>query len=278
MSLLNTKNPSLIRKVIKIKKVGKTSNGSKNIIKLSSDLPLQFKYKPLFSYLKNSAGRSKNTGRITVRTKGCRKKILYPLVSFSFRKSSLYFLGGVNYVSANSKITAIVFVSTGEVLSYLLKQPELLFALTRLKSLVNTTSQYLKNMFALKPSMEILEVPFVLLQQKKNSSISFIELLPLSGIQYTRSLGSKSKIIKLDTRTGLSVIKLSSGLKKVFSAFSLSSPGPASFSILRKKLKSSKSGDWRLSGLKSRVRGVAKNPVDHPHGGRTNSIKYPRTP
>jgi large subunit ribosomal protein L2 len=25
-------------------------------------------------------------------------------------------------------------------------------------------------------------------------------------------------------------------------------------------------------------RGVAKNPVDHPHGGRNKAIKYQRTP
>jgi ribosomal protein L2 len=26
------------------------------------------------------------------------------------------------------------------------------------------------------------------------------------------------------------------------------------------------------------VRGVVKNPVDHPHGGRTRTILWPRTP
>jgi large subunit ribosomal protein L2 len=26
------------------------------------------------------------------------------------------------------------------------------------------------------------------------------------------------------------------------------------------------------------VRGVAMNPVDHPHGGRTKAIRYQRTP
>jgi large subunit ribosomal protein L2 len=39
-----------------------------------------------------------------------------------------------------------------------------------------------------------------------------------------------------------------------------------------------KSGYWRNFGLKPHVRGVARNPVDHPHGGRAKSIKYPRTP
>jgi large subunit ribosomal protein L2 len=34
----------------------------------------------------------------------------------------------------------------------------------------------------------------------------------------------------------------------------------------------------KKKGKAPRSRGVAKNPVDHPHGGRTKSIKYPRTP
>ena len=45
-----------------------------------------------------------------------------------------------------------------------------------------------------------------------------------------------------------------------------------------KNMNNTKSGYWRALGIKSTVRGVAKNPVDHPHGGRTKSIKYPRTP
>jgi large subunit ribosomal protein L2 len=39
-----------------------------------------------------------------------------------------------------------------------------------------------------------------------------------------------------------------------------------------------KAGYWRSFGFKSLVRGVAMNPVDHPHGGRTKSVKYQRTP
>jgi large subunit ribosomal protein L2 len=39
-----------------------------------------------------------------------------------------------------------------------------------------------------------------------------------------------------------------------------------------------KAGYWRSFGNKPLVRGVAMNPVDHPHGGRTKAVKYPRTP
>lgn len=37
-------------------------------------------------------------------------------------------------------------------------------------------------------------------------------------------------------------------------------------------------GSRRRAGLSPSVRGVAMNPNDHPHGGRTKAVKYPRTP
>jgi len=39
-----------------------------------------------------------------------------------------------------------------------------------------------------------------------------------------------------------------------------------------------KSGYWRKFGKKATVRGVAMNPVDHPHGGQSKAIRYQRTP
>jgi large subunit ribosomal protein L2 len=53
--------------------------------------------------------------------------------------------------------------------------------------------------------------------------------------------------------------------------------GPVSLSIKR-KITNTKSGFWRTFGIKPIVRGVARNPIDHPHGGRTKAIRYPRTP
>ena len=39
-----------------------------------------------------------------------------------------------------------------------------------------------------------------------------------------------------------------------------------------------KAGFMRRKGFAPVVRGVAQNPNDHPHGGRTKTIRYPRTP
>jgi large subunit ribosomal protein L2 len=44
------------------------------------------------------------------------------------------------------------------------------------------------------------------------------------------------------------------------------------------RLTSTRAGYRRNLGFCPQVRGTAQNPNDHPHGGRTRAIKYPRTP
>jgi large subunit ribosomal protein L2 len=41
---------------------------------------------------------------------------------------------------------------------------------------------------------------------------------------------------------------------------------------------STRAGYFRNNGWAPTVRGTAKNPNDHPHGGRTRAIRYQRTP
>ena len=264
--------------MLNLKKIGKTSNGSYNVVNLISKFPLQTRFKKLLFCKKWAAGRT-STGRITVFTKGPRVKKVLPTLNYNFRCSSLFFISGLNYTnSAKTRISSLVFTSTG-LISYLpSRESTNFFFLSKLQSLSKLKSQFYKELLYFKPFIKINEVPFMLIQQKKNSSVSFIELNLLKGSTYARSIGSSASIVKLDTRTGLSLVKLPSGVKKVFSAFSLSHEGPANMLLLRNQLSSTKSGYWRSKGIKPKVRGVAMNPVDHPHGGRTKAIKYPRTP
>ena len=62
-------------------------------------------------------GRS-NKGQITVFSKGKRSKKLLPIINYNFRISSLFFIGGINYTNFSTKITSLVFSSTG-LISYL---------------------------------------------------------------------------------------------------------------------------------------------------------------
>jgi hypothetical protein len=187
------------------------------------------------------SGRS-STGRITVFTKGTRIKRVSPILNYNFRFKSIFFIGGLNYVNFCRKISLLVFSSSGLV-SYLpAKLSDNFFFLNKLKDLNIIKSQFYKDLLHFKPFIKIKEIPYMLIQQKKNHKISFLELKPLQGSQYSRSLGSSSKIIKLDTRTGLSLIRLPSGVKKVFSAFSLAQEGPANIDFLKKQYSNTKSG------------------------------------
>ena len=201
-----------------------------------------------------------------------------PFLNYNFRFKSLFFVGGINYTYFNNKISSLIFNSTGLVSYVPSRSTDKYFLITRLRGMAYIKSNLFRDIINIKPYVDILEVPFMLIQQKKNKSISFVELFVLKGSNYARSIGTCAKIIKLDTRTGLSLVKLPSGIKKIFSAFSLSQEGNANLLLLQNKFGNTKSGFWRNRGFKPKVRGVAMNPVDHPHGGRTKAIKYPRTP
>ena len=116
-----------------------------------------------------------------------------------------------------------------------------------------------------------------LYQLRPLTQISHLALTPCKGMQYVRSAGSYAKILILNITQHTSLVKLQSGVRKYCSIYSIVLPTASALSI-KNKLSNGKSGFWRMRGKKSIVRGVAKNPVDHPHGGRTKAIKYPRTP
>ncbi len=46
----------------------------------------------------------------------------------------------------------------------------------------------------------------------------------------------------------------------------------------QKNIKIGKAGRSRWLGVRPQTRGIAMNPVDHPHGGRTNGGRHPVTP
>lgn len=275
----NNKNTTTISNFLTSKKLIKMSNGSNNIIRLVLKYPLQYTVKKLLTRRKSFSGRCVSTGRIVVFSKGPRKKNRIPVVNYSFRSTSLYFVGGVNFSNSfRTKILTVVFASSGSIFFKPLSIIDNLFNLVKLKSLFSFENSLFERISLIKPFLHIRKLPFLLLQQEKNLPISFLELNLTKGTTYTRSLGSRSKLIKLDTRTGYGLVILPSALKKVFSIFGLATKGPVNLSISKNTLTSNKSGDRRKRGFKSKVRGVAMNPVDHPHGGRTNSIKFPRTP
>jgi len=111
----------------------------------------------------------------------------------------------------------------------------------------------------------------------KKTIISQIELFRNKGAQYVLANGSKATLMHVNLTKGLALVKLPSGEVKFFSSYAGVAKGLTGFS----ELKFISKGDRffkKLRGFGPKVRGVAKNPIDHPHGGNTKSIKFPRTP
>jgi large subunit ribosomal protein L2 len=90
--------------------------------------------------------------------------------------------------------------------------------------------------------------------------------------KYARSAGTYCQLIEKFEDYSLAVIKLPTGLSKIVSLESYVTLGRNS-NIMNKYVVFGKAGLRRKSGHKPIVRGVARNPVDHPNGGRTKTNK-----
>ena len=110
------------------------------------------------------------------------------------------------------------------------------------------------------------------------TDIHNIELTPNGGGKLVRSAGSSAKI--LGTDENYCAIKLQSGeIRKVINS-ARATIGSVSNSD-HQNIKIGKAGRNRWRGKRPSVRGVAMNPVDHPHGGgegKTSGGRHPVSP
>ena len=110
------------------------------------------------------------------------------------------------------------------------------------------------------------------------TTIHNIEMKPGKGGQLARSAGSAAQLIGRDGK--YAQIKLGSGEVRLILSECLASIGSVS-NPDKKNTKIGKAGRNRWLGKRPSVRGVAMNPVDHPHGGgegRTSGGRHPVTP
>ena len=110
-----------------------------------------------------------------------------------------------------------------------------------------------------------------------NSVFFNIELEPTKGAQYARSAGTYCVIVRQDKEKNLHTVKLPTGVFIILSSYCLVTLGKASNPQHNKEIVG-KAGLTRHKGFRPTVRGVAMNPVDHPHGGRTKTSSPEVTP
>jgi hypothetical protein len=112
---------------------------------------------------------------------------------------------------------------------------------------------------------------------KHFAMVCLFEAVPGYGIIYARAAGSRGQILAQDSVTGIAIVSLPSGARKFLSMACGAFPGKP-FTPNNRPWHCGKAGFWRARGCKPSVRGIAMNPVDHPNGGRSKSVRFPRTP
>lgn len=96
-----------------------------------------------------------------------------------------------------------------------------------------------------------------------------VESKPLCGGVYARSAGTYLQIIE-KRKDGYVLVKMPSKETRLINGYCFCSVGIVS-NILFRNRKLYKAGQNIKLGVRPKVRGVAKNPVDHPHGGRARA-------
>ncbi len=107
------------------------------------------------------------------------------------------------------------------------------------------------------------------------STIHAIEMLPGKGAQIARSAGTSARLLAREGTYGQ--VRLRSGeIRKVHieCRATIGEVGNEEHSLRT----IGKAGANRWRGIRPTVRGICMNPVDHPHGGRSNGGGHPVSP
>ena len=212
--------------------------------------------------LKNKGGRN-NNGRITARRRGGGHKRRYRVIDFKRLKYDVEAtVERLEYDPNRTAFIALIKYTDGE-LSYIL-------APQRLREGDKVIAGKAVD---IKPgnAMPMQSIPV-------GTIIHNIEMKVGKGGQIARSAGTYAQIIGKDQ--GYAQLRLSSGEIRMARAECMATVGAVS-NPDQKNIKLGKAGRKRWLGKRPSVRGVAMNPIDHPHGGgegRTSGGRHPVTP
>jgi large subunit ribosomal protein L2 len=216
--------------------------------------------KVLMSGVKQFQGRSSNTGSITVRNRGGGVKRLFRYINFS-DKTFLALTLLTMYDSFRNSFVNLNFNFVSKTFFYSLATDNL-----SIGSLTSSNRKMVE--FDLGNRLLVLNIP-------SGSVVHSLYHFSFQSIQYIRAAGVFGQL--LEKTYTLARIRLPSGYYLIIPSHSSAILGRLSNSLFFFTVHG-KAGRKRLLGCRPSVRGVAMNPVDHPHGGRTNGGKHPVTP
>jgi len=212
---------------------------------------------------KTKSGGRNNKGHITSRGIGGGNKQKYRFIDFKRRKWDMEAtVERIEYDPNRTAFIALIKYEDGE-LSYIIA-PNRLAPGEKVIAGEKTDT---------KPGNAML-----LGQMPVGTIIHNVEMKPGKGGQIARSAGTYVQLVGRDR--GMVIVRLNSGEQRYLRSDCMGTVGAVS-NPDNQNQNLGKAGRKRHMGVKPLTRGVAKNPVDHPHGGgegRTSGGRHPVTP
>jgi large subunit ribosomal protein L2 len=219
-------------------------------------------YKPLLSPKTRISGRN-NDGRITVRRRGGGSKRQYRIVDFKRDKSGIPAkVATIEYDPNRSANIALLNYADGEK-RYIIAPLGLKVGQTVLSG----------------PEADIIPGNALPLRNiPLGTTIHNVELRPGKGAQMVRAAGGQAQLVAKEG--DWAQLRLPSGEIRRVNIACYATVGQIG-NIDHANVSLGKAGRTRWLGRRPKVRGVAMNPVDHPHGGgegKTSGGRNPVTP
>ena len=240
-----------------------TSAGRRFVVKVvTPELHKGKPYAPLLEKKSKTGGRN-NLGRITCRHQGGGHKQKYRIIDFKRNKDGIPGkVERIEYDPNRSAHIALIRYADGE-RRYIIAPKDL-----------KVGSEIISGQGApIKPgnTLQLQDIPV-------GTTVHCVEMRPGKGAQLARAAGAAVQLVAREGRHA--TLRLRSGEMRKVPAECRATIGEVSNSEhgLRKL---GKAGAKRWRGVRPTVRGVAMNPVDHPHGGgegRTSGGRHPVSP
>ncbi|MBT3346904.1 MAG: 50S ribosomal protein L2 [Thiotrichales bacterium] len=212
---------------------------------------------------KSKSGGRNNAGRITTRHRGGGHKQRYRMIDFKRNKDGIPSkVERLEYDPNRTANIALILFADGE-RRYIVAAK----GISAGDQLMSGSGAEIK----VGNSMELRSIPL-------GTTVHCIEMKPGKGAQIARSAGTSAQFVAKEGQ--FATLRLRSGEMRKISLDCRATIGEVSNGehSLRKL---GKAGATRWRGVRPTVRGVAMNPVDHPHGGgegRTSGGRHPVSP
>ncbi|MGM0593207.1 MAG: 50S ribosomal protein L2 [Pseudomonadota bacterium] len=246
-----------------VAKLKPTSPGRRFVVKVvNPELHKGEPYAPLLDKKSKKGGRN-NQGRISTRHKGGGHKQHYRIIDFKRDKDGVPgVVERLEYDPNRTANIALIKYADGD-RRYIIAP----------KGVVAGTEIHTGQEAPIKPGncLKLQTIPV-------GSTVHCVELKPGKGAQLARSAGASVQLVAREGR--YATLRLRSGeMRRVLAECkaTIGEVGNSEHSL--RKLGKAGAARWR--GVRPTVRGVAMNPVDHPHGGgegRTSGGRHPVTP